>query len=275
MNIHNDGRKLFESHCATMISHRHYLNKRGTICGDGNSDIPFRPTKKRRIPTNARVQFSEEVIAHQEEKSNDKSNSSKSPRSRPISTWLTPNDFTKIKNSVFTTLEFIKLQGASFGLDTPLSSRYCSRGLEDYDTEQKCTKFSTVQRRTEAIQAVLKEQEFERQQLACQLQEGTPFCSRGLEDSHKGQNGQTAFINAQRRQFNFQRQQYMQRLQGGMPCNGMLDHSKISVVYMNHTCYNVEDAIEMGRKDSEDALAIYQSKPLPLAVNIAPTNIKE
>jgi hypothetical protein len=100
---------------------------------------------------------------------------------------LTPNDFTKIKNCVFTTLEFIKLQGDSFGLDTPLSSRYCPRGLEDYDTEQKCTKFSTVQRRTEAIQAVLKEEEFQRQQLAYQLQEETPFCSRGLEDCHMGQ----------------------------------------------------------------------------------------
>jgi hypothetical protein len=67
----------------------------------------------------------------------------------------------------------------------------------------------------------------------------------------------------------------MQRLQGGMPCNGMLDHSKISEVYMNQTYYNVEDAIDMGRKDSEDALAIYRSEPLPLAVNITPTNIIE
>jgi hypothetical protein len=257
-----------------MISHHHYSNKRETICGNGNNNIPFRPTKKRRIPTHIRVRFSEEVIFHEENKSNDKNNASKS-RSLPTSTWLTPNDFTKIKNCVFTTLEFIKLQGDSFGLDTPLSSRYCPRGLEDYDTEQKCTKFSTVQRRTEAIQAVLKEEEFQRQQLAYQLQEETPFCSRGLEDCHMGQKGQTSFINGQRRQFKLQRQQYMQRLQGGMPCNGMLDHSKISEVYMNQTYYNVEDAIDMGRKDSEDALAIYRSEPLPLAVNITPTNIIE
>lgn len=246
----------------TMISHHHYPNTREIMFGDCNNiDIPFRPTKKRRIAKNVRVKFSEEVIVHKDKINNNHQSSVSKSKSPPTSTWLTPNDFTKIKNSVFTTLEFIKVQGNSFGFDTPLSNRYCSRGLEDYDTEQKCTKFSTVQRRAEAIQAVLKEQEFQRQQLA----HGMPFCSRGSGDWHMGQMGMSASLNIERRQCNLQRQQYMQRLQGGM-----LDDSRISEVYRNHTYYNAEDAIDMGRKDSEDALEIYRSKPLPLTVNITP-----
>ena len=255
-----------------MISHHQYPDTREIMFGDCNNiDIPFRPTKKRRITKNVRVKFSEEVIVHKDKINNNHQSSVSKSKSPPTSTWLTPNDFTKIKNSVFTTLEFIKVQGNSFGFDTPLSNRYCSRGLEDYDTEQKCTKFSTVQRRAEVIQSVLKEQEFQRQQLA----HGMPFCLRGYGDWHIGQMGMSASLNTERRQFNLQRQQYLERLQGGMPCNGMLDHFKISEVYRDHTYYNAEDAIDRGRNDSEDALEIYRSKPLPLDVNIAPTNIIE
>lgn len=218
---------------------------------EGNTDIPFNPTKKRRIAKTARVQFNDKVIFHE-----NKSTAS-NQQSLPTSTWLAPNDFTKIKNSVFTTLEFIKLQGDSFGVDTPLSNRYCSRGLEDYDKEQKCLKFSTVQRRREAIQAVLQEQELQRHHLACQLQQGMIFRSRERGDCYTGQMGVLASISSQRHQLNLQRQQYMQRL----------DHSRIRDIYINHIYHNVEDAIDMGRTDSEDALAIYRSKPYPLAIS--------
>lgn len=259
-----------------MISHLPCPDQTETLCDVGsNSNNPFRPSKKRRVATKAQVRFSDDVVVHEDDKGNNNNNNPKELQSTPVSTWLSPNDFTKIKNGVFTTLEFVKLQGDSFGFDTPLASRYCSRGLEDYDTEQKCTKFSTVRRRTEAIQVVLKEQEFQRQQLLHQLQGGMPYCLRGFKDYHMGQKGFTASINLQRHQFNLQRQQYMQRLQGGVQYNGMLDHSKISEVYINHTFYNAEDAIDMGRKDSEDALTIYRTHPLPLGVDIAPANTAE
>ena len=209
---------------------------------DEDYAVLLHPTKKRRITTRLCVRFNNEVIIHEGEKNDSK----KSTQSQASSTWLTPNEFTKIRNNILTTLEFIKLQGDSFGVDTPLSSRYCSRGLEDYDTEQKCTKFSTVQRRSEAIQVVLKEQEFQRQQLAYQLK--VMFSQQG--------------------QYKLNRQKIIQRFQGRIP----LDHSKIGEIYADHTFLNAENAIDTGRIDSEDALAIYRSKPLSLAANIAATN---
>lgn len=220
-----------------MIFHHHYSNEREMM----HCVVPLHPTKKRRIAPRLCVRFNDEVIIHEGEKND----SEKSTQFQVSSTWLTPNEFTKIRNNILTTLEFIKLQGDSFGVDTPLSSRYCSRGLEDYDTEQKCTKFSTVQRRSEAIQVVLKEQEFQRQKLACQLQ----------------------VLFSQRGHYKMNRQEFIQRFQGRIP----LDHSKIGEIYADHTFLNAEKAIDTGRIDSEDALAIYRSKPFPLAANIVPT----
>ena len=117
-------------------------------------------------------------------------------------------DMTKVKED----------RGDSFEYNTPLSSYYCSRGLEDFHIEQKgCLKTSTVQRRQNAIRAVLNEQES-------------------------------------------QRQQYMQ-LQGGM-YEYTLDHAKTSEAYKKQTYHNAENAIYMGRCDSEEALAVY-SEPSP------------
>ncbi len=225
-----------------MIFHHHHSNEREMMYTYEDCAVPLRPTKKRRIVPRLCVRFNDKVIIHEGEKNENK----KSTQPQAMSTWLTPNEFTKIRNNILTTLEFTKLQGESFGVDTPLSSRYCSRGLEDYDTEQKCTKFSTVQRRSKAIQVVLKEQEFQRQQLAYQLQ----------------------IMLSQQNQYKLNRQEFIQRFQERIP----LDHFKIGEIYADHTFLNVENAIDTGRIDSEDALAIYRSKPLPLAANIAPTN---
>ena len=247
-----------------MIYDLTHSNKREPCWEDARFDLTICQTKKRRIGKNVRVRFKDEVVVHEDKRNEDEKNDL-NKQSPPMSTWLTPNDFTKIKNNVCTTLEFIKVQGVCFGFDTPLSFRYCSRGLEDYDTEQKCTKFSTVQRRKETIQAVLREQEFQRRQLAYRLQEGPPCYPRRFENYHPRQTGLSGSTKIQQQQLHLQ---CMQRVQGRMPLESVLDESRISDVYMNHTFRNVENAIYMGRKDSEDALMIYRSKPLPLTLNI-------
>ena len=206
-------------------SRRPYSNGRQTMLGN---DVNNGPIKKRRV-MKASVRFNNAVIieVHEDDKCTSTGSSSSS------STWLSPNDFSDIQNGVFMTLNMMKLQedrGDSFGYDTPLSSYYCSRGLEDYHTEQKgCLKLSTIQRRQNAIDAVLNEQESQRQQQQMQMQ---------------------------------------MKMRAGMACTYyMLDHAKIGEICKSQTYYNAENAIDMGRKDSEEALTIYSepSTQLPLS----------
>jgi len=230
-----------------MISHSRYSVKRDKTCDDDDTTSSFCPSKKRRIASIPRVNFCEKITINEVDKSHYLS----------TTTWLSPNDFTKIKNDLFTTIEIIKLQEDSFGFDTALSSRYCSRGLEDYDTNLRCTKFSTVQRRAEAIRSVLREQERQRRLLTQQSKQVINFYTGCLQDNHVGQN------------------EKLQQLHKEMLREVVLDHSMICQIYTNHTFDNVKRSIDMGRKDSEDALAVYRSRPLPLSINIVPTNVTE
>ena len=174
------------------------------------------------------VRFNEEVIVHQDQEETTNTESSSSS-----STWMSPIDFSNIQNGVFITLDRMKLQedrgndSFRYQYNSTLSSYHCSRGLEDYHTEQKgCLKLSTIQRRQNAIDAVLSEQESQRRQQQQQQQQHT-------------------FYNYN---FNYN---YM---------NFILDDVKISQVYQNQTYYNVKDAIEMGGRDSEDALTVYSER---------------
>ena len=170
------------------------------------------------------VRFSEHIIVHLI--------NTQSPSSS--TTWLTPNDFSNIRNGVFTTLDMTK----QFGYSTPLSSYYCSRGLEDYSTERKgCLKHSAIQRRQTAIRAVLNEQESQRAQ----------------------------------RQRQWQRQK--QRIYNNI--NNICDIIKIRQIYKNQTYSNAVDAICMARIDSEEALAVYSeasTSPTPPQAPEEPTS---
>lgn len=110
---------------------------------------------------------------------------------------------------------------------TPVSSYYCSRGLEDYYTVRNgCLKHSTIQRRQTAIRVVLNEQKSQR---------------------------------VQRQQ---QRQRQKQRRYNNI--NNICDVTKIRQIYKNQTCSNAVDAIVIARKDSEEALAVYsEASPSP------------
>ena len=214
-------------------SHRPYYNGRLTFFGNNNNDNDndIGQIKKRRVMKSGvrRVRFNEEVIVRQDQEQEESmeyesSSSSSSLSSSLAASWLSPSDFSNIQNGVFMTLEMMKLQedrgDCSFGYES-YTSYYCSRGLEDYHTKQKgCLKLSTIQRRQNAIDAVLNEQESQRQQ-------------RGL------------YYN-----YNNNYNSYM-----------MLEDAKISEVYKNQTFYNAENAIDMGGKDSEDALAVYSEEP--------------
>jgi len=217
-------------------SHRTYYNRKLTLFGNNNNDNDNDndndngQIKKRRIMKSGvrRVRFNEEVIVRQDQDQEEtmeyeSSSSSSSLSSALAATWLSPSDFSNIQNGVFMTLEMMKLQedrgDCSFGYES-YTPYYCSRGLEDYHTKQKgCLKLSTIQRRHNAIDAVLNEQESQRQQ-------------RGL------------YYN-----YNNNYNSYM-----------MLEDAKISEVYKNQTFYNAENAIDMGGKDSEDALAVYSEE---------------
>ena len=83
--------------------------------------------------------------------------------SSPYSTWFSPNEYAVIRNGVFMTLDLMELQVDSFELMPSASSRYCTRGLENYSTTRKgCLKANVTIRRKNAIRSVMTEQELQR-----------------------------------------------------------------------------------------------------------------
>lgn len=233
--------------------------------------------KRRRVSISYQrsVRFSDDVTIFTEKE--DLASVSPDPHVPPLpslSSWLTPNDLSKIQNGIHTTLEMIKVSGDFFGHDTPLSARYCSRGLEDYDVERKgCLKMSTVERRQGAICSVLNEQSFQRQrhmqQVRC-MQGAMSALGMVRDDCHMVQTGSRKLSSRQRQQLNSQRQQYKKRLYKEIAGNLNLDHFRISEIYQQQTHFSAMEAIETGRRDSEDALAVYRSDPLPIATNVLP-----
>jgi len=186
---------------------------------------PFRgsgPMKKRRVVLQQRpsVRFNEELQIYRP-----------LPRKTPLlpfATWLKPQDLSKIRDGVFSTLDAMKRRRES-GFDwSNNGGKYCSRGLEDYSIDQKGSlKASTIHRRQNSIRAVLHEQELQmRRHKELRWTKASKRNNKSTPRHHS-----------------------------------ILDHVKLSRVYRNQTESNIHDTISMGRIDSEQALAIYSEPP--------------
>mmetsp|Transcript_21182 Transcript_21182/g.46212 ORF Transcript_21182/g.46212 Transcript_21182/m.46212 type:complete len:197 (-) Transcript_21182:196-786(-) len=192
----------------------------------------------------------------------------------------------------------MKLTG-DFGKDTPLSNRYCSRGLEDFDPEQQrkgsgvgigcvdvAVKTTTTQRRRGVIGAVLHEQcvqqqhhqqrsamqqeQQQQQQLGGNMQQRrVPHHNNGrgiMNTNYRHQrqpymvqkHGCSKLMDRRRRRGHPQQQQQQSSRQ---KC--ILDHFRISLIYMNLSHHDTMEGIDLGRQDSEEALDIYRTKPFP------------
>jgi len=200
-----------------------------SITKSKRSQSPFRrssgPIKKRKvvIQQRPRVRFNEEVEAF-------KPRVFKTPL-MPHTTWLKEKDLTKIRDGVFSTLAAMKKKRDCGVRWTEANERkHCSRGLEDYSIDnQGSLKASTVHRRQNAIRAVLHEQEMQLQR---------------------------------HRQLQARASKKIQQKEKAKPLHhSVLDHVKLSRVYLEQTEPNIHEAISMGRIDSEQALAIYSEPP--------------
>ncbi|VEU43971.1 unnamed protein product [Pseudo-nitzschia multistriata] len=231
------------------------------------------PNKRRRVSMSARVRFDDRVtVMNQDERGcSPRDNPSEMEQQQqqqqhpPSSLWLTPNDFTKIQNSIFTTLEMMKLTG-DFGRDTPLSNRYCARGLENCDLERKGSLTEeALARRRNVIGAVLHEQNIQRKrQMEASL-------SSSSSRRHNLCNRMGGGYGVQQQQQQQQRDDHHALIQKQgctkIPEHGgscVLDHFRIGLICMNLTHGDIMDSIDRGRQDSEEALEIYRTKPLPL-----------
>eukprot|EP00536_Pseudo-nitzschia_multiseries_P016750 jgi/Psemu1/47596/gm1.47596_g len=258
------------------------------------------PAKRRRISVASRVRFNDKITyiehhtTHDERRSptpatesSEQPSEQHSEQPSPKSLWLTPNDFTKIQNNIFTTLEMMKLTG-DFGKDTPLSNRYCARGLESLDPERKGSlKMETLQRRRNVIGAVLHEQNLQlqriRQQQQSQPQPQHQQQQQQQRQQHNLHGGRNYISTSPSSEHNNDDYHMVPNHMPGpqAPYNGDtstnmpgpscgLDHFRISLICMNLTYHDNMQGIEHGRQDSEEALEIYRTKPLPVDTNIVP-----
>ena len=181
------------------------------------------PLKKRKVVIQKRpsVRFNDDTEVH-------KPRVFKTPL-LPSSTWLKEKDFHRIRDNVFSTIDAMKRKrDTGFRWSDITRRNHCSRGLEDFNLDQKGSlKASTVHRRQNAIRAVLHEQEV---QLNChrRLQSALPKHERTFIVRHE-------FV---------------------------LDHAKLSRIYIKQTGFNIHEAIHKGRLDSYQAMAIYSERPL-------------
>mmetsp|Transcript_28480 Transcript_28480/g.77117 ORF Transcript_28480/g.77117 Transcript_28480/m.77117 type:complete len:280 (-) Transcript_28480:237-1076(-) len=261
-----------------VYGHNHCNNSNNGCDNEHHDDVSVyvTPPKRRRISMESRVRFDEKIMyiehhTHDERRSPTPVTES-SEHSSPSSLWLTPNDFTKIQNNVFTTLEMMKLTG-DFGKDTPLSNRYCARGLESLDPERKGSiKTDTLHRRRNVIGAVLHEQNLQQQRIRQERQSrpqqhhnvhgGRNYISTSPTSEHDSDDYHSAPNHMSNRQAS-----YPGGTATSMSSSG-LDHFRISLICMNLTYHDTMQGIEYGRQDSEDALEIYRTKPLPVNTNV-------
>jgi hypothetical protein len=175
------------------------------------------------------VRFNDEVIIYSTRSNHQESSSS--------STWLIQDDFRCIQNGVFKTLDAMNMMSESEKDNvSDYNPFFCSRGLEDYSTQDKgLLKHSVTTRRKHAVHAVLQEQEWQRVE--------------------------------------------------GLTC--YYDDISIRQAYENaNTRINTNNAISMGKKDSEEALNIYAEQrrsvvspspspsPLPSPLGMKPQQLQ-
>jgi hypothetical protein len=143
------------------------------------------------------VRFNDEPIIHSTRTNHQESSSS---------TWLTQDDFGCIQNGIFMTLDGMNMMAEKDNVSY-YNPFFCSRGLEDYSTQDKgFLKHSVTTRRKQAVHAVLQEQESQRME--------------------------------------------------GLTC--YYDDVSIREAYENaNTLINTNNAISMGKIDSEEALNVY------------------
>jgi len=101
------------------------------------------------------VRFNDELIIHSTSTTHQESSSI---------TWLTQNDYSNIQNGIFMTLHAMNMMAVNEEDNVSFyNPSFCSRGLEDYSTQDKgCLKNYVTTRRKEAVHAVLQEQESQR-----------------------------------------------------------------------------------------------------------------
>ena len=150
--------------CSTTTPNRPYSNGRPALFQNKDDDFKNKRIRTKKCPNSNKNNNKKSVRFDLKEVTVQPIEPSLSRYSSTL-TWLSPNEYAIIQNGVVKTLDLMELQAySSFeSMPSASSSRYCTRGLENFSTTRKgCLKPNVAIRRQNAIRSVMTEQELQR-----------------------------------------------------------------------------------------------------------------